>query len=73
MYDTISQALEGGMDRQSAMQMLQEVVSEAQQYVLVGQTRQTVERERDFEFCCEIDSLRAIASTLFHCFDVGQV
>ena len=40
MYNTISQALEGGMDRQSAMQMLQEVVSEARQYVLIGQTRQ---------------------------------
>ena len=39
MYNTISQALEGGMDRHSAIQMLQEVINEAQQYVYYAQTR----------------------------------
>ena len=33
MYDTISLALEGGMERQTAMLMLQEVIYEAQQCV----------------------------------------
>ena len=31
MYDTIALALEGGMDRQSAVQMLQETINEARQ------------------------------------------
>lgn len=38
MYDTISQALEGGMDRRGAVQMLEEVINEARQYALYEQS-----------------------------------